>query len=147
MPICPISVTFFFSVHSRYKSMPNRISRIRVTAKKTSQREQPFSVQSSSLFLRAFVSSRGEVKDTRFEAKDPKKSEAKDSPSKDRPFRGQGQERSWPRPMTIDQGHRRKCSPKKKVFKNFFRAISNGGTQQRSSQIFREIFRRCPTKF
>ena len=25
----------------------------------------------------------------------------------------------------MDQGHRRKCSPKKKVFKNFFQAISN----------------------
>ena len=31
-----------------------------------------------------------------------------------------------------DQGHRRKCSPKKKVLKNFFQAIS----KKRSSKIF-----------
>ena len=46
---------------------------------------------------------------------------------------------SRPRPRTDlletkakDQGHRRKCSPKKKVFKNFFQAIS----KKRSSKIF-----------
>ena len=51
---------------------------------------------------------RGRVEDTRLEAK------AKDSRSEDRPPRGQG------------QGHRRKCSPKKKkVFKKVFQAISN----------------------
>ena len=35
-----------------------------------------------------------------------------------------------------NQGHRRKCFPKKKVFKNFFQAISKTGKQKRSSQIF-----------
>ena len=63
------------------------------------------------------ISNRGGVEDTRLEAKakDTKKSEAKakDSPSEDRTSRGQG------------QGHRRKCSPKKKVFKILFQAISN----------------------
>ena len=59
-----------------------------------------------------------------------------------------------------DQEHRRKCSPKqkqkrsskifflaisktkkpKKVFKQIFQAISDGGKQNTSSQIFREIF-------
>ena len=38
------------------------------------------------------------------------------------------------------QGHKRKCSPKKKkVFKIFFLAISKRGKQKRSSQIFREV--------
>ena len=43
------------------------------------------------------VSARGGVEDTRLEAKDTKKSEAKDSPSEDRHSRGQGQECSRPR--------------------------------------------------
>ena len=38
------------------------------------------------------MSGRGGVEDTRLEAKDTKKSEAKDSPSEDRHSRGQGQE-------------------------------------------------------
>ena len=54
--ICPISMTFFFSLQSLDKNMSNQISRMRVTAKKTSQREQPFSLQ-SFVFLRASVSS------------------------------------------------------------------------------------------
>ena len=37
-------------------------------------------------------------------------------------FRGQGQTPSRPRPRTKDKGQRRKCSPKKKVFKIFFQA-------------------------
>ena len=49
---------------------------------------------------------RGGVEDTRLEAKETKKSEAKDRPSR-------------------GQGHRRKCSPEKKVFKNFLQAVSN----------------------
>ena len=60
---------------------------------------------------------RGGVEDTRFEAKDTKKFEAmaKDSLTKDRPSRGQGQECSGPRPKTKDT--KRKGSPKKeKVF-------------------------------
>ena len=64
---------------------------------------------------------RGEVEDARLEAKDTKK------------FRGQGQGQtlSRPRPRTDpleakakDQGHRRKCSPKKRSSKIFFQAIS-----------------------
>ena len=53
-----------------------------------------------------------------------KKSEAKakDSLSEDTHSRGQGQECS--RPRTKDQGHKRKCSPKKKVFTKIFQAIS-----------------------
>ena len=46
--------------------------------------------------------SRGGVEDTRLEAKDKKKIEVRKSPSEDRPSRGQGQERSRPRPMTKD---------------------------------------------
>ena len=45
-------------------------------------------------------SSRGGVKDTTLEAKDSKKSEAKDRLFEDRPSRGQGQE--WSRPRTKD---------------------------------------------
>ena len=58
---------------------------------------------------------RGGVEDTRLEAK------AKDSPSEDRTSRGQGQQCSRPRPTTQAQAF----SYKKKVFKNFFQAISN----------------------
>ena len=65
---------------------------------------------------------RGEVEDTRLEAK------AKDT----KKFRGQGQGKtlSRPRPRTKDQGHRRKCSPKKDLrkvsakFLAFFNKIS-----------------------
>ena len=38
-----------------------------------------------------------------------------------------------------DQGHKRKCSSKKKVFKIFFQAISKKGKQKRTSQSFREV--------
>ena len=50
------------------------------------------------------VNSRGGVEDTTLEAKakDTQKSEAKDSLSEDRPFRGQAQECSRPRPRTKD---------------------------------------------
>ena len=109
----------------------------------------------------------GGVEDARLEAKakDTKKPEAKvkDSPSKDKPSRGQGQESLRPRTkkneakakdspfrgQTIsrprtgmlevkakNQGHKRKCSWKKKVFEFFFLAISKRGKQKRSSQIF-----------
>ena len=59
----------------------------------------------------------GGVEDTRLEAKDTKK------------FRGQGQTLLRPRTEMLeakakDQGHRHKCSPKKKVLKKFFQAIS-----------------------
>ena len=56
----------------------------------------------------------GGVKDTRLKAKD--------SLSEDRPSRGQGQESSRPRPRTKDTGA---SVLHKKVFKNFFQAISN----------------------
>ena len=75
---------------------------------------------------------RGGVEDTRLEAKtkDTKKIRGQ---GQGQPFRGQNLSR--PRTGMLeakakDQGHRRKCSPKKKkkkkeVFKNFFQAISN----------------------
>ena len=73
------------------------------------------------------LENRGGVKDSRLEAKaqDTKKSKAKtkDSLSEDRTSRGQGQQCSRPRPRTKDT-----CASvlqKKKVFKNFFQAISN----------------------
>ena len=88
------------------------------------------------------VLSRGGVEDTMLEAKDTKKSEvkAKDSPTEDRPSRGQGQECSRPRTGMLEakakhQEHKRNCSPKKK---------------ERSSQkIFQLIFRkkRFPKNF
>ena len=73
---------------------------------------------------------RGGVEDTRLEAK----AKAKDTKKirgqgQGQPFRGQNLSR--PRTGMLeakakDQGHRRKCSPKKKkVFKNFFQTISN----------------------
>ena len=59
--------------------------------------------------------------------------------------------RPWPRPRTQknfeakakakDQGHRRECSPKKKVFKNFFSGdLYLRKPKKRSSQIFRKVF-------
>ena len=70
---------------------------------------------------------RGGVEDTRLEAKakGTKKFEAKakDSLSEDRHSRGQGQECSRPRPKTKDTSA--SVLQKKKVFKNFFQAISN----------------------
>ena len=79
----------------------------------------------------AITINRGGVEDTRLEAK----AKAKDT----KKLRGQGQGQGQPfrgqnlsRPRTgmleakaKDQGHRRKCSPKKKVFKIFFQAITN----------------------
>ena len=73
------------------------------------------------------LNARGGVEDTRLEAK----AKAKDTKKirgqgQGQPFRGQNLSR--PRTGMLeakDQGHRRKCSPKKKVFKNFFQAISN----------------------
>ena len=61
------------------------------------------------------------VEDARLEAKakDTKKSEVKDTPSEDRPSRGQGQKCS--RPWTKDTS--RKCSPKKKVFAQKIRKL------------------------
>ena len=76
------------------------------------------------------------VEDTRLEAKakDTKKSEAKDSFSKDRHSRGQGQECSRPRPRTKDTSasalqKKRSLqkffwrSPQKNVFQKIFQAL------------------------
>ena len=70
---------------------------------------------------------RGGVEDTRLEAKakDTKKIRGQ---GQGQPFRGQNLSR--PRTGMLeakakDQGHSRKCSPKKKVFKKVFQAISN----------------------
>ena len=84
-----------------------------------------------------FVKGRGGVEDTRLKAKDTKK------------IRGQGQGQTLSRPRTgmleakaKDQGHKHKCSPKKKkkVFTKIFQAISK---KKRSSKKF---FRRSPQK-
>ena len=58
----------------------------------------------------------------RTQKKSEAKAKAKDSPSEDRTSRGQGQECSRPRPRTKDTGA---SVLQKKVFKNFFQAISN----------------------
>ena len=72
---------------------------------------------------------RGGVEDTRLEAKakDTKKMRGQGQ-GQGQPFRGQNLSR--PRTGMLeakakDQGHRRKCSQKKKVFKIFFQAVSN----------------------
>ena len=69
---------------------------------------------------------RGGVEDIRLKAKGTKKTQAKakDSPSEDRHSRGQGLVCSRPRTGMLeakDHRHKRKCSPKNKVFKNFLR--------------------------
>ena len=105
------------------------------------------------------IFSRGVVEDTRLEAKSTKKIRGQGQP-----FRGQ----TLSRPRTgmleakaKDQGHRRKCSLKKKVFKNFFLAISkkknrysrkfSGNLQKRKTKkVFANFppgFWRFPTKF
>ena len=73
------------------------------------------------------VFSRGGVEDTRLEAKakDTKKSEAK---AKDRTSRGQG------------QGHKRKCSPKKGLHKNF------SSDFKKKKKVFTKIFQAISTK-
>ena len=61
-------------------------------------------------------------------------SRGRNARSEDRSSLGQGQECS--RPRTQAQVFTKR---KKKVFKNFFHAISERGKQKRSSQIFREV--------
>ena len=75
------------------------------------------------------IGTRGGVEDTRLEAKakDTKKIRGQGQ-GQGQPFRGQNLSR--PRTGMLetkakDQGHSRKCSPKKKVFKKVFQAISN----------------------
>ena len=84
---------------------------------------QSSSFLGKSLFTRLPLFTRGGVEDTRLEAKDTKKSEAKDSLSEDRPSRGQEQECSRPRPRTKDAAA--SVFKKRKVFKKVFQAISN----------------------
>ena len=74
------------------------------------------------LLSKYWVYSRGGVKDTRLEAKDTKKSKAKDSLSEDRHSRGQKQECS--RSRTKDTSASALQIKKKKVFTNIFQAIS-----------------------
>ena len=80
------------------------------------------------------VETRGGVEDARLEAKakDTKKSKDKNSPSEDRPSRGQGQECSWPRTKnTSANAHQKRNTSskfffrdlKKKGFKNFFSGV------------------------
>ena len=76
--------------------------------------------------------SRGGVEDTRLEVK-TKTKETKKIRGQGQPFQGQ----TLLKPRTVmleakDQGHKGKCSPKKKVFKNFFQAIS----KKKSSKVF-----------
>ena len=59
---------------------------------------------------------RGGVEDTRLEAKDTKKFEAKDSPSEDRPLEAKDRN-------ARSQGHRRKCSPKKQGLQENFLGV------------------------
>ena len=77
---------------------------------------------------------RGGVEDTRLEAKDTKKIRGQGQP-----FRGQTLSR--PRTGMLDQGHKRKCSPKKKVFTKIFQAIS-----QKKKKVFTKIFQAISTK-
>ena len=92
--------------------------------RKTHQTNVVCKKTSNNPACRTSVSSRGGVEDTRLEAK------AKDTKKirgQGQPFRGQ----TLSRPRTgmleakaKDQGHKRKCSPKKKVFTKIFQAIS-----------------------
>ena len=85
---------------------------------------------------------RGGVEDTRIEAKDTKKIRGQEQP-----FRGQ----TLSRPRTgmleakaKDQGHKRKCSPKKKkVFTKTFQAISK---KKKKKKVFTKIFQAISTK-
>ena len=81
------------------------------------------------------VTIRGGVEDTRLEAKDKDTKKIRGQ-GQGQPFRGQ----TLSRPRTgmleakaKDQGHKRKCSPKKKVFTKLFQAIS---TKKRFPKYF-----------
>ena len=82
---------------------------------------------------------RGGVEDTRLEAKakDTKKIRGQ---GQGQPFRGQNLSR--PRTGMLeakakDQGHKGKCSPKKKVFTKIFQAISK---KKKKKKVFTKIF-------
>ena len=83
------------------------------------------------------------VEDTRLEAKDTKKSEAKDSPTEDRPSRGEGQKCSRPRTqaqvLSKKKGLHKIFSgdlQKEKVFTKIFQA------QSRKKTFSKKFFRR-----
>ena len=81
---------------------------------------------------------RGVVENPWLEAK---AKETKKIRGQGQPFRGQALSRARTGKLEAkDQGHKRTCSEKKKVSKNFFQAISK---IKRSSKIF---FRRSPVK-
>ena len=94
------------------------------------------------------ITSRGGVKDTRLEAKDTKKSKAKDIPIEGRPSQGQGQECSRPRTQRGSDFQEKKKvfapklpkffvkfkrSPGKKCRQIFFRKLS--GVLQDATKI------------
>ena len=96
---------------------------------------------------------RGGVEDTRLEAK----AKAKDT----KKFRGQGQGQGQPfrgqtlsRPRTgmleakaKDQGHKRKCSPKKKKKKGLHKNFSGDlQKKKKKKKVFTKIFRAISTK-
>ena len=92
------------------------------------------------------MTTRGEVEDTRLEAKakDPKKIRGQ---GQGQPFRGQ----TLSRPRTgmleakaKDQGHKRKCSPKikkKGLHKNF-----SGDLKKKKKKVFKKVFLAISTK-
>ena len=89
------------------------------------------------------VTTRGGVENSRLEAMahDTKKTEAKDSPFEDSFSRGQTLSR--PRKGMLeakakDQGHRRKCSPKKRSSKEFFRRFPK---KKSSKNFFLAIYK------
>ena len=110
---------------------------------------KPLSERHGALFYNSIVAIRGGVEDTRLEAKDTKKSEAKakDSLSEDRHSRGHGQECSRPRPRTKDTSA--SALQKKKVFTKIFQAISkkkkkslhkNFSSDLHKKNVFQKIF-------
>ena len=96
-------------------------------------------------FLSLFC--RGGVEDTRLEAKakDTKKIRAQ---RQGQPFRGQTLSRPRTGMLEVkakDQGHKRKCSPKKKgLHKNFLSDLQKKKKKKRSSQKF---FKQSPQKY
>ena len=99
------------------------------------------------IFIVYTVITRGRVEDTRLEAKDTKKSEAKQSLSKDRHSRRQGQECS--RPMTKDTSASA-LQKKKKDHKNLSGDLQNddknfSGDLQKK-KVFTKIFQETSTK-
>ena len=91
--------------------------------------------------LKTNIIIRGGVEDTGLEAKakntKPSEAKAKDSPSENRPYRGQGQECLRPRPRTKNTGG--KCFPKKKGLQNFFR-------RSPQKKVFNHVFTRLQEK-